>query len=127
MKNKSKVPYYNKEEELLIIKRYQELILYVYQLMKKFPNTEIFSLTSDIKRNLFLGMENLVFAKRVEKDEKKFYYLIKVETHLNIMKIFVRIAKKNKYINSRNYTAWSYKIAEIDNMLSKWRKACQKQ
>lgn len=119
MKNKSKVPYYNKEEELLIIKRYQELILYVYQLMKKFPNTEIFSLTSDIKRNLFLGMENLVFAKRVEKDEKKFYYLIKVETHLNIMKIFVRIAKKNKYINSRNYTAWSYKIAEIDNMLSK--------
>jgi len=76
---------------------------------------------------LFLGMENLVFAKRVEKDEKKFYYLIKVETHLNIMKIFVRIAKKNKYINSRNYTAWSYKIAEIDNMLSKWRKACQKQ
>ena len=42
MKNKSKVPYYNKEEELLIIKRYQELILYVYQLTKKFPNTEIF-------------------------------------------------------------------------------------
>lgn len=58
MKKNVSVKYYEKNEELLIIKKYQELILYVYNLIKKFPNTEVFLLTSDIKKNLLLGLKN---------------------------------------------------------------------
>ena len=126
MKKNISVKYYEKNEELLIIKKYQELILYVYNLIKKFPNTEVFLLTSDIKKNLLLGLENLIFVKRVRNNNLKLNYLIKVEAYLNIMKIYVRMAIKNKYINRRNYTAWSYKITEIDNMLNKWIGSCQR-
>ncbi len=91
METKHKKNYYDKKEELIIIKQYQELMLYVYQIIKKFPDTEILSLVKDIKDNLFLGLENLIFAKKYKNNSIKLNYLLKVETHLNIMKVLKRI------------------------------------
>lgn len=119
--------YYDKKNELEIIKKYQDLILYVYNLLKKYPLDEKMNLASDTKKTMVYGLEKLIFAKKSYVKEEKVKYLLSVESSLNILNVLVRVAIKNKYINKKNYTAWSYKIVDISNMLEKWIRSCQKQ
>ena len=113
-----------KEEEMLIIKKYQEMMLYVYNLVKKYPNSEKFTLVSETKKCMFEAFELLLWAKKQYSKNTKVKYLNEVDIKLSCLKIYVRIAVKNKYINARNYRAWSYKITNISNMLGGWINEC---
>lgn len=118
--------YYSKKNELEIIKKYQDLIMYVYLLIKKYPENEKMNLTYDTKKILNEGLEMLVFAKRVYTKNDKLKYLFFADAKLNVLKILVRISKRSKFITAKNYTAWSYKIVEIDQILEKWIQYCQR-
>jgi hypothetical protein len=118
--------YFDMKEELEIIKKYQELIFYAFNLMKKYPIEENSLLVYDTKKNLASGLENLIYAKREYYKQNKLRYLIATEAKLNILNVLVRMAIKNRYINKRNYASWSFKITEINDMLRKWSKFCQK-
>lgn len=118
--------YYDSKSELEIIKKYQSLIIYVYNLTTKYPINEGLNLVNDTKIVLHNGLEALIYAKSIYNKNEKLMYLIKVQVKLDIMIILVRLAFKNKFINKRNYTAWSYKITEINDMLLKWIRTCQK-
>ncbi|MDD3453682.1 MAG: four helix bundle protein [Bacilli bacterium] len=120
----SKEIYYDKKSELEIIKKYQDLIIYVYNLTKKYPEKE--NLAVDIKESINDGLKKLIYAKKVYLKKDKLNYLFNVEANLNLLNIYIRISFKNKYITKKNYTAWSYKIFEIDDMLEKWVRFCQK-
>lgn len=113
-----------KEEEMVIIRKYQEMMLYVYSLLKKYPNAEKFALTSETKKCLFDAFESLLWAKKQYSKNMRVKYLNKVDVKLSCLKVYVRIASKNEYINARNYRAWSYKITNISNMLGGWIKEC---
>lgn len=114
------------KEEMQIIKKYQDLILYVYQLLKKYPNHEKNALVSETKICIFDGLKLLMNAKKAYGKNNKMKYLNDFDTNMSILKIYVRLAKKNKYINPRNYRAWSYKITSISNMLGGWVEECLK-
>lgn len=113
-----------KEEEMLIIRQYQDLIIYVYQLLKKYPTNERHALVSDTKHCLFEGLELLISAKKAYGKNNKLKLLNDFDTKLSCLRIYVRIASKNKYINPRNYRAWSYKITSIGNLLGGWINEC---
>jgi len=115
-----------KTGELLIIKKYQELILYVYGLLGKFPQQEKMVLGAEIKNCLFKGFTLLLKAKKAYSKREKLNYLGEVDVNLSCLKVYVRIAYKKKYIKQRNYRAWSYKITNIGNMLGGWINACHK-
>lgn len=42
------------------------------------------------------------------------------EIQITTIRFFIRISKNNKYIKSRNYNAWVYKIYIIEQMLERW-------
>ncbi len=114
----------SKEIEMVIIKKYQDLILYVYSILKKYPNADKYALGSETKRCLIEGFELLLYAEKSFAKNTKIKYLNDADVKLSCLKIYVRIAKKNKYINARNYRAWSYKITNINNMLGGWINEC---
>lgn len=116
-----KIPYYDLKKELQVIKDYNLLLLYVYRLVKKFPESET-CLVNSIKEQLGHGLESIMLAKRVYKDEhlKKLEYLNKAQAHINTLLVLVRLSRKMNYINSKNYTAWSYYITTVDNHLTNW-------
>lgn len=116
-----------KEEEMLIIRQYQDLVMYVYQLLKKFPSEERHALVSDTKHCLFEGLELLIDAKKAYGKNNKLKLLSDFDTKLSTLRLFVRIASKSKYINPRNYRAWSYKITNIGNLLGGWINQCRVQ
>jgi hypothetical protein len=113
-----------KEEEMTIIRKYQEMMLYVYNLLKKYPNSEKFTLASETKKCLFEAFELLLWAKKQYSKNMRVKYLNEVDIKLSCLRIYIRIAIKNEYINARNYRAWSYKITNISNMLGGWINEC---
>jgi hypothetical protein len=113
-----------KEEEMIIIRKYQEMLIYVYNLLKKYPSAEKFALASETKKCLFEAFELLMWANKQYSKNARLKYLSEVDIKLSCLKVYVRIAIKNKYINDRNYRAWSYKITNINNMLGGWINEC---
>lgn len=112
------------KEELIIINKYQDLIMYVYMLLDKFPVSEKVIVGGEIKKYLFQGLELLFYAKRAYSKREKLKYLREVDVKLSCLKVYIRVVLKKKLINRRNYKAWSYKITSIGNLLGGWINSC---
>ncbi len=120
MKNKKNV-HYDLKKELLIIQDYNNFLLYVYRLVRKFPVEERI-LVDSIKKHLSLGLENVMMAKNIYKDNycDKLEHLNRAQAHLNVLLLLVRLSRKMNYITPKNYTAWSFQITKIDNQITNW-------
>lgn len=113
-------------EELIIYKQYTELIYYTEDILKKYPKVERYSLITDIKNTTYGGIKCIIYAYRTYKKEEKIKFLFKLDSELKFLKVLIRISYKNKYISSKNYSAWSKKIFNVCNLLGGWIKSCQK-
>ena len=49
-----------------------------------------------------------------------------IDNNLKFLKVLIRISYKQRYISSKNYSSWSKKITNINNLLYGWIKACLK-
>lgn len=83
-------------EELMIYKQYVELIYYTEQLLKKYPKSERFSICNHIKNNTYSGMKNIIIAYKKYKREEKLDALNDLDINLKMLKILIRISKRNK-------------------------------
>ena len=114
-------------EDLLIYKQYIELMHYTHSILLKFPKVERFSLVEDIKTHTYTGLELVIRSYKSYKKEDKLKHLSELDIKLKLIKVFIRISYKNKYISAKNYSAWCKKIANICNLMGGWMKSCQKQ
>ncbi len=114
-------------ENLEIYKQYVELIYYSTTILMKYPKSERYCLVNDIKNVTYSGIKNIIYAQKEYNCKDRLHILNELDANLKILKVFIRISYKKKYINIRNYTAWSKKIANISNMTWGWIKSCQKQ
>ena len=117
----------NNLESLMIYKQYIELIYYTENITVKYPKCEKLSLVSNIKNNTYEGMKKIILAQKEYNKSKRIIILNELDTDLKMLKVLIRISYKNKYINSKNYAAWSKKIFNISNLLGGWIKSCLKQ
>lgn len=124
-KKQKKHVYYDKTAEISIIKHYQDLIIYVYNLLIKYPNIEGQYLAKDTQQVLNEGLECLIIAKRKDHKHEKMNSLFTAKIKLETLIIYVRISYKVKYINKRNYGSWSHKISKIMDELDNWMAYCQ--
>lgn len=117
----------NDLEGLMIYKQYIELIYYTEKITIKYPKSEKTSLVSMIKNNTYEGMKKIIQAQKEYNHTKRINILNELDVELKMLKVLIRVSYKNKYINSKNYAAWSKKIFNISNLLGAWIKSCQKQ
>ena len=117
----------NDLEGLMIYKQYIELIYYTEQITIKFPKNEKNSLVASIKNNTYTGMKKIIEAQKEYTHSKRVIILNSLDTDLKMLKVLIRISYKSKYINSKNYAAWTKKIFNISNLLGAWIKSCLKQ
>ena len=111
---------------LSIYQKYLELIYYTNTLLVKFPRSEKFALASEIKKNLYEGLNYLLRAIKLFNKREKLNNLFELDVALSILKVQVRLSDKYKYISRQNYSAWSSLITDICNMLGGWINSCQK-
>lgn len=101
-----------------------DLIYYTNDISRKYPKCERFVLAQETKSALYSGLKCILLAQKEFNKSMKLKYLNEFDVHLNLQKVYIRIAYKYKYINSSNYTTWSAKITEVCNMLGGWIKSC---
>ena len=117
----------NELESLMIYKQYIELIYYTEKVTIKYPKSEKLSLVTSIKNNTYDGMKKIILAQKEYTKSKRIIILNELDTDLKMLKVLIRVSYKSKYINSKNYAAWSKKIFNISNLLGAWINSCLKQ
>jgi len=117
----------NELEGLMIYKQYIELIYYTVKITIKYPKSEKLSLVSTIKNTTYMGIKKIILAQKEYHKSKRIIILNELDIDLKMLKVLIRISYKCKYINSKNYAAWSKKIFNISNLLGGWIKSCLKQ
>ncbi len=116
----------NDLEGLMIYKQYIELIDYTLMILKKYPKSERFSIVNDIKDSTYNGIKNIIIANKEYNKSKRIIILNNIDNNLKFLKVLIRISYKQRYISSKNYSSWSKKITNINNLLYGWIKACLK-
>lgn len=111
-------------ESLMIYKQYVELMYYTHDILLKFPKCERFALAADIKNTTSSGLKKIIGAHKEYNKAQKLAFLNALDVDLKVLKVFIRISHKRKYITSKNYMAWSKKITNISNLMGGWIRSC---
>lgn len=114
----------NTNNSLVIYQKYLDLIQYTNTLCVKYPKSEKTALVTETKHSMYNGLRYLICAFKEYNKKIKIQDLNNLDVELNLQKVFVRIAFKNKYISKQNYETWSAKLTDICNMLGGWIKSC---
>ncbi len=117
---------YKGVEDLIIYKQYVELIDYSLFILLKFPKMERYSLCEDIRKAIYDGLFDILYAYRVYDKSIKLNHLIDLDVKLKYIKTLIRVAYKKKYIRYKNLNVWFKKIYHIGNLLGGWISLCQK-
>ena len=67
-----------------------------------------------------------MYAIKTYKPQDKLKYLHEFDISLSLLKVYIRLSYKYKYISHQNYSSWSEIITNICNMLGGWINSCQK-
>lgn len=116
----------NNIEDLIIYKHYLEMIFYTEKILEKYPKIEKNGLCITIKNYTYDGMENIIKAQKTRDIKIRINYLNTLDVDMKMLKVLIRLSKRRKYINVRNYGAWSRKITNICNLLGGWINSCVK-
>ena len=108
-------------EDLLIYKKYNDFIYYVYILLDKIPKYEKTSIGIDIRRIMILNLRLIIMMYK----KKRYQLIIEIDTNLLILQNLVRVLYKKKYITLKNYKAFSNKIGELFKMIGGYYKKYQ--
>ena len=105
-----------KEEQLKLIPRIQEYIEYMLQVILKFPRTEKFNMGNEYKCSMYQMLENTLYIIKIE-ENKRLYYLNKIDALLDCQRIYLRIMYKNKWIDEKKFKVAISKIGEMGRII----------
>ena len=109
----------NKQEQennLKLIPKAEKYIEYMLQVIFKLPRTEKFSIGTEYKQSLYQMMKNIMMITKIEK-VNILGYLNEIDSLLNTQRIYLRIMKKNRWIDEKKFKVAMDLIYEIGKIL----------
>ena len=104
------------EKKLQLIPKTEKYIEYMLQIIFKLPRTEKFSIGTEYKQSLYQTLENIMMISKIDK-KNILNYLNKIDALLNTQRIYLRIMKKNKWIDERKFKIAMEHIYELGKIL----------
>ena len=109
-------------EDLKILQKTYDMILYGNQCLHQFPKYEKYVLAADIRRSMYTLLQLIIRAN------KKYYKkttLQEIDIELETLRTLIRLASDNslRYLPLKKYEHWSKQLNEIGKMLGGWIKA----
>ena len=104
------------ENKLQLIPKTEKYIEYMLQIIFKLPRTEKFSIGTEYKQSLYQTLENIMMISKIDK-KNILNYLNKIDALLNTQRIYLRIMKKNKWIDERKFKIQMEHIYELGKIL----------
>lgn len=105
-----------KENKLILIQKTEKYMEYMLQIMLKLPRTEKFSIGTEYKKSMYEMIENILIVSKIEGSEV-IKILNQVDAKLSVQRIFLRIMKKEKWIDERKFKIAMEQIYEIGKIL----------
>ena len=105
-----------KENKLIIIPKTEKYIEYMLQIIFKLPRIEKFSIGTEYKTSMYKMLEYIMLFNKTEKSEN-INILNKIDAELNCQRIYLRIMKKQKWIDIKKFDISMTKIYEIGKII----------
>ena len=112
VQNKSK----EKENKLILIPKTEKYVEYVLQIIFKLPRIEKFSIGTEYKASMYKMLEDILIISKINEKEVM-YYLNKIDARLNTQRIYLRIMKKEKWVDIKKFNVAMEQIYEIGKIL----------
>ena len=104
------------ENRLKLIPKAEKYIEYILQITFKLPRVEKYSIGTEYKLSLYQMMKNIMMISKIEK-KNVLYYLNEIDGLLNTQRIYLRIMKKNRWIDEKKFKVAMEQIYEIGKIL----------
>ncbi len=104
------------ENKLQLIPKTEKYKEYMLQIIFKLPRTEKFSIGTEYKQSLYKTLGNIMMISKTDK-KNILNYLNKIDALLNTQRIYLRIMKKNKWIDERKFKIAMEHIYELGKIL----------
>ena len=102
------------KEEFLLLRKVQDMMIYGYPILSRFPKVEKFSLAADIRSCMDQLLELTITE---EKKYTKKTTLENMDICNEKLQIYLRTAMELKYISVHSYGVWIAKLVEIGKMI----------
>ena len=101
-------------EDFKTLRKVQDMMIYGYPILSRFPKVEKFSLAADIRSCMDTLLELTITE---EKRYTKKTTLENMDIANETLKIYLRVAMELKYISFHSYEVWVAKLVEIGKMI----------
>lgn len=104
-------------EPLKILQKIEDMMEYAYAALQQFPKSEKYAMAADIKRCMDIVLERCI------EGEKAYYKkttLREMDVALAKLKVYVKLAYRQRFIPPQKFRVWNDFLSEIGRMLGKW-------
>lgn len=110
-----------KSTDLVIYKKSEELLNFIYPIVVNFPKSEKFALSQEIKQAFYALLRNILLANNIR--YKRRMYQEEVDAYLKLLLALFNLAKKQKFITQKKNYQIQMKLEEIGRILGGWMKS----
>ena len=109
-------------KQLILIPKIEDYIEYMINVILKLPRTEKFNIGNEYKLSLYKMMYAVLYINKIIQYRKKqvlegIELLNKIDTELNCQRIYLRIMRKQKWIDIKKFDVSMSKIYEIGKII----------
>lgn len=107
-------------KQLILIPKIENYIEYMLNVILKIPRTEKFNIGNEYKNSMYTMLENILYIIKINRKEnsKEILKILNMtDAKLNCQRIYLRIMKKQKWIDKKKFDVAINKIYEIGKIL----------
>lgn len=107
-------------KQLILIPKIEDYIEYMLNVIVKLPRVEKFNIGNEYKVSLYRMMYNTLYLNKINRKKQTLEgieLLNKIDTELNCQRIYLRIMKKQKWIDIKKFDVSMSKIYEIGKII----------
>ena len=111
--------YKENENKLSLIPKTEKYIEYILNIILKLPRTEKFIIGTEYKTSMYKMLNQIMYVNKIKNEETKeiIKILNNIDTELNTQRIYLRIMKKEKWIDEKKFKVSIELIYEIGKIL----------
>ena len=106
----------DKNNELLLIPKFEKYMQYMIEVIMKMPRTEKFNIGNEFKNVMYKMLENILYINKIKLD-KRLYYLNLIDAEMNTQRVMLRVMEKNKWIDEKKFQIAMEQLYEIGKIL----------